>query len=97
MVSKLVDTECEVIRNKNSAKSFRKHLKYREIRNKYDSEGKRKHGLALGNVSYLCPTLREFKRSGLGSKFLEEDLSMSRSPTKSPSFKEVFNKFSRDA
>ena len=35
LVKRLIDTSCEVVRNQQSAGSFRKHLKYREIRNKY--------------------------------------------------------------
>ena len=49
LVKRLIDTNCEVIRNKKSSDSFKRHLKYREIRNKYADDGTRKHPLALGN------------------------------------------------
>lgn len=37
LVHRLIQTNCEIIKNDKSLKSFRNHLKYREIRNKYDS------------------------------------------------------------
>lgn len=83
LVQRLIDSSCVVIKNEKSSKHFDNHLRYREIRNKYDSEGKRKHSLALGNSRLLCPTLKEYNESGLGSKFLELDLSMV-SQTSSP-------------
>ena len=49
MVSRLVATSCEVIKNKNSKLSYEKHKKYSKIRAKFDDEGKRKHVLAVGN------------------------------------------------
>lgn len=58
LVKRLIDTSCEVVRNQKSADSFRRHLKYREIRNKYTDEGVRKHPLALVNSELLCPTLK---------------------------------------
>lgn len=51
------------------------------MRSKYDSEGKRKHGLAMGNQELLCPTLKSYHESGLASQFLEGHLSMVSSPS----------------
>lgn len=87
MVSRLVATSCEVVKNKNSQRSYEKHKKYKNIRTKFDDEGKRKHVLAVGNERLLCPTLSEFNNSVIGEKFLELDMSIiskTSSPVNSP-------------
>lgn len=48
LVSRLVSTSCEVINREKSERSFSNHLRYREIRNKYDPAGNRKHALVVG-------------------------------------------------
>ena len=86
LVGRLVGTSCEVMKNKHTNKSFNRHLKYKNIRAKFDETGNRKHVLAMGNTSLLCPTLTDFNNSGLGEKFLELDMSLiSKSPSPSPS------------
>ncbi len=57
-MKRLISTSCQVIPNKKSYKSFEKHLKYREIRNKYSPEGRRKDVLVMGKEELLCPTLK---------------------------------------
>ena len=75
-MDRLLGTSCEVLKKKNSENSFKKHLKYREIRKVYREGGKRKHPLPMGKEELLCPTLSEFHKSGRGPQFLEKDLSM---------------------
>ena len=48
MVSRIVGSECQIVKNNDSSRSFRKHLKYKNIRGKYDEQGQRKDYLALG-------------------------------------------------
>lgn len=57
------------------------HLKYREIRKKYNDQGGIKSKMCLGNSDLLCPTLLEYNKSGLAQKFVEIDLSMSMTPS----------------
>jgi len=79
MVSRILGSECQVIKNNHSNKSFKNHLKYRNIRGRYNEQGQRKDYLALGQL--ICPTLMEFNNAGLGTKFVERDLSMSLKPS----------------
>ena len=58
-------TNCEVVKKSSTAKSFEKHLKYKNIRKKYNNDGQRREALCLGNKSFLCPTLMEYTNSGL--------------------------------
>ena len=70
MVSRLVGSECQIVKNSESGKSFRKHLKYKNIRGKYNEQGQRKDYLALGLGDLLCPTLMEFHNAGLSNQFV---------------------------
>jgi len=79
MVSRILGSECQVIKNNHSNKSFKNHLRYRNIRGRYNEQGQRKDYLALGEL--ICPTLMEFNNAGLGTKFVERDLSMSLKPS----------------
>lgn len=80
MVNRILNSECEVQKVKSTEKAFRNHLVYQNIRRRYNENGLRKDVLALGESEMLCPTLLEFNSSGLASRFVEMDLSMSVKP-----------------
>lgn len=71
LVKRLLDTNCQVITNKKSAKSFEKHLKYRDIRKLYNSKHVHKQQLVIPNAELLCPTL-SCHHSRNGSVILNE-------------------------
>jgi hypothetical protein len=85
MVSRLISTQCQIIKKDHALNSFEKHKKYQRIRMRYNEVGQRKDSLPLGNKSLLCPTLHEFNSCGLGEKFIGSDLSMSKKPSTSQS------------
>ena len=85
-MERLLGTGPQVIKRDKTEKSYKKHLKYRDIRKVYREGGSRKDPLALGNSELLCPTLTEFNKSGLGPKFLEKDLSFSKARSVNSSF-----------
>ena len=49
MVSRLIGASCEIVKNKDTHRTYRKHQKYSNIRAKYDYNGRRKDVLAVGN------------------------------------------------
>lgn len=86
-----------MVKNKSTQESFGKHLKYKDIRAKFDESGKRKHVLAMGKLDLLCPTLNEFNGSDVGEKFLDLDMSIiskNSSPRNSPLLNKRKNIFS---
>ena len=86
-----------MVKNKSTQESFGKHLKYKDIRTKFDESGKRKHVLAMGKLDLLCPTLNEFNGSDVGEKFLDLDMSIiskNSSPRNSPLLNKRKNIFS---
>jgi hypothetical protein len=91
MVNRLINTECLIPKNSKILESYQNHKKYREIRKRYNEYGERKDYVPFGNKSLLCPTLAEYNRSGLASKFIEEHLSMSKAPSSSRSYKRKSN------
>ena len=81
MVNRLLKAQCQVIKNDQTEKAYKSHLKYREITKKYNEQGGIRTKMCLGNSQLLCPTLLEYNRSGLAEKFVEVDLSMSMTPS----------------
>ena len=79
MVNRILGLDCQVIKNTTTDKSFQNHLKYENIRRRYNENG-RKDCLPLGQSLLLCPTLQEFHASGLGERFIGMDMSMSIKP-----------------
>jgi|JI10StandDraft_1071094.scaffolds.fasta_scaffold1064537_1 hypothetical protein len=80
MVSRIIGSECHIVKNNETGKSFKNHLRYRNIRGRYNEQGQRKDVLALGESMLLCPTLKDYHDAGLGHQFVERDLSMSLKP-----------------
>jgi hypothetical protein len=85
MVSRILGSQCQIIKNDYAEKAFRNHLKYQNIRRRYNESGQRKDVLPLNQSELLCPTLHQFNASGLASRFVESDLSMSIKPATSQS------------
>ena len=90
MIGRLIETDCEVIKNKNSEHSYKRHLRYSNIRSRYDSQGKRKDSVPLLRSEKLCPTLSEYHKSGLAQKFVNMDMSMSMKPASSQSMRRSY-------
>jgi hypothetical protein len=80
MVSRILQSDCQIIKNQAADRCFQNHLRYENIRRRYNETGQRKDSLPLGQSALLCPTLLEFNNSGLGRSFVEMDLSMSIKP-----------------
>jgi hypothetical protein len=70
-----------VLKKDYTGRAFQNHKRYEYIRRRYDENGNRKDTVPLGQANLLCPTLMEFTNSGLASKFMELDLSMSVKPS----------------
>ncbi len=48
MVTRILNSECEVQKVKNTEKAFRNHLVYQNIRRRYNENGQRKDIMVLG-------------------------------------------------
>lgn len=90
MVSRILNSECQIIQKISAEKSFKNHLKYQNIRRRYNEGGQRKDVMPLGQSQLLCPTLMQFNTSGLGSKFVEMDMSMSIKPSTAQSLRKTY-------
>jgi len=60
LMSRIISTNCQVIKNRRAATSYKKHRNYSNIRSKYMPNGQRKDVVPLINADKLCPTLREY-------------------------------------
>lgn len=85
MVSRILSSQCQVIKNDKAERAFKNHLKYQNIRRRYNESGQRKDVLPLNQSELLCPTLLQFNASGLANRFVESDMSMSLKPATSQS------------
>lgn len=99
ILERIIGSECHIVKNTHTGKSFQNHLRYRNIRGRYNEQGQRKDVLALGQSMLLCPTLKEYHDVGLGHQFIEKDLSMSLKPMtaqSSPRRKRPYSNFGGD-
>lgn len=87
MVGRILQSDCQIIKNETADRSFQNHLRYENIRRRYKESGERKDSMPLGQSALLCPTLLEFNNSGLGRSFVQIDLSMSLKPATAQSLR----------
>ena len=90
MMGRMLNSSCEVVKNKSSSKSFARHKKYSDIRARYDQHGQRKDSVPLLNSEKLCPTLSEYQKSGLANRFVNMDMSMSMKPATAQSMRRSY-------
>ena len=90
MVGRLLNSNCEIVKNKSSEKAYQRHRKYSNIRARYNEQGLRKDSVPLLNSEKLCPTLSQYHQSGLASRFVNQDLSMSLKPATSQSMRRSY-------
>jgi hypothetical protein len=87
MVSRILGSQCQILKKDLTEQSFKNHMRYQNIRRRYNESGQRKDVLPLCESEMLCPTLLQFNNSGLASKFVEMDMSMSIKPATAQSLR----------